>query len=314
MEKGIKINGSQCSKYSNALHADFHERMYTLVESGIVELSVIHLTPEFMAEWHELIDLEQQICGQTATSVNTVPMNKQDGVRDGFLTYLYHQVDTGELSPFPNISEAARRAATVTDHYKGIQNLSMYEETERIKGLLIDLRAPKFAQDVETLGLTETLDGLEAANEAFIVLREERSTDTAHEKLPTGKEVRRRMDPYLERLALCVEASYLFSDSAEDKAAIAELALQMNQRIADAKATHNKGFAQRNGAGTAGGSAVNPGGTMPEDNTGGDGSNGPDGADEPTPDEGGSEGETPEGGGTPPPTTGGNDDDEEVVG
>ena len=135
------------------------------------------------------------------------------------------------------------------------------------------------------------------------------------------------MDPYLERLALCVEASYLFSDSAEDKAAIAELALQMNQRIADAKTTHNKGFAQRNGAGTAGGSAVNPGGTLPEDTTdgssdaeGGDttpdtgdstgGSSGGDGTNEPNgPESGETPDPTPEGGGSS-----GNDDDEEVVG
>ena len=55
----MTIEGSNCTSFSNALHAQFHSRMRTIVST--VALEKIHVSAELMKEWNDLIEAEISI-------------------------------------------------------------------------------------------------------------------------------------------------------------------------------------------------------------------------------------------------------------
>lgn len=327
MEERIVISGSNCSRYNNARHAQYQYRMYGIFTSDIIAPEKIHLTDSHREEWKGYIDIEEELNRETVGTAATVELNEQEVLRDDILTYLFGEFRTAANSPFPTKKRAGQYLVELADRNAGLQQEALDTETANIRGLIRDLRKPEFAEHVTTLGLDEAVDALEEANDKYETMHLARQQSKASNNLPPAKEVRPLSDEMLLRACILLEASYLMSTSEEDKAAMRELARQLNAQIAASKTAHNESQAQLHGPGSGGGSGTNPG-TLPEGGSTEGGSDGSDGTDEPvgptpTPDEGG---ETPDGGGTdnggsdtdggetPPPTPDPGDDDGEVVG
>ncbi len=327
MEKELTFSASYRDRYPNALHAEYHDAMYRIVTGSSVEPEKMYLKPMLMAEWRANIDLEQQQSRTVVATIETAEMKEGDKGRDKFVGYTFHRIRMAEASPYPEEAAAGKRLALVADAYSGLQNEAADMETGHIRGLLLDLRQEKYAADIELLDLGKTLDDLEAANEAYVVLHDQRLATVTAEKLPNNKEVRRLSDGNLDRVLFFIQAGYLISENAADKAAIKALVDLLNAQTDESRARYNQMMAQKYGPG----SGVPSGGSGDGADGPTDGTDGPESGETPdttpdsgetgggseTPDTGGSDtgGGSENGGGeTPTPTPGGGDDDEEVVG
>ncbi len=316
MEAGVKITASNCARFNNALHARFHDEMCTIVDDGTVVLQEIFITEDLMAEWKGSIDMEKQISRETTVALETETLEEGDVERDGYVTYIFDSVRKDVSSPFPEEREAAEVLIKVVNTYNGLQKESVEEETLHIEGLLADLKKPENAAAVTTLGLDRAVEGLEASNEKYKALRLARSNKEALAKLPPAKEVRQLSDDIFERVCLLIMAGYVITTNPEVKAAVKELVLKLNKRIAELKTTYNQIMAQNHGAGSGGGSGTYPG-TMPDDLTGdgseesdGGSSDGSDGGTDSGSSDGGSDSGTDSGDSGSGGSTGGDDDDD----
>ncbi len=330
MEERIVISSANATRFNNSRHYQYQFRMYGIFTGGIIATEKIHLTDSHMAEWKGYIDVEGELNQELVATAATQEMDVQEQLRDDIVTFLFDGFRSAAKSPFPEKRRAGMYLVDLADKNAGLQTQALDVETANIRSLVHDLRKPEFAAHVTTLGLDEVVDALETENDKYETMHMARQQAKASNNLPPAKEVRPLSDEMLLRACILLEASYLMSESEEDKAAMRELARQLNAQIAASKTAHNESQAQLHGPGSGGGSGTNPG-TLPEDggsSEGGDGTDGSNEPDEPTPnpDEGGGTpdegGETPdeggstpdEGGETPTPTPGGGDDDEEVVG
>lgn len=348
MEKGLVFEPSYRDRYTNVMHAQFQNDLYRIVSGSTIPLDKLYLTESLMAEWKANIDLEVDINRTISSSADTPRLADMNTERVSFVTFLFQRIRTAAKSPYQAEREAGEDMLVVVDEYSRLQQESMESMTLHIEGLLLDLAQPKYQAAIETLQLQTVITDLAASNAAYVALRDQRLATKASEKLPPAREVRPLTDAIQDRVFFCIQAGYLFATSAEDKAAIADLANLLNTHIASLRTAHNQSFAQKYGAGsgtgsgsgssTSGGSTS--GGTTPDSGSGGTDSGGgtadndstnpddttPGGGDEGgsgqdpdsgTPDTGGTDsgnegGDTGGGGQTPPDT--GDGDDEEVVG
>ena len=116
------------------------------------------------------------------------------------------------------------------------------------KGLLDDLAKPEAAAAVAALYLTETVALLRTTNDAFSTLRESRTSKSVDIILPKSEEIRAQNDKMTSYIFQYIEAAYIATISDEDRKAIGQLIDQINARIRESKATHNKSQAQKKAA------------------------------------------------------------------
>lgn len=233
MEKGIKITPSSCSNFSNALHAQFHNQIYRLIDQWEVMLEVINVSDDLMKEWRKLIDTEIDINREVQASSATKALTDLDKERDDLIVYLFGVVRSTRRSPMKAQKDAAERLYLITKQYSGLQNEGYEEETIHIDGLVHDLKKAANLADINTLNLGVVLDTLAEKNDQYRLLRSERTADRAASKLPPAKEIRPQNDAIYDRVCQLIEVSYLICKNPADKDEIAKLADHINQQIAE---------------------------------------------------------------------------------
>ena len=243
MEPTVTITPSNCARFDNALHAQFHNQTYAIIAAE--ELSRLHVDETLLAEWRSFIDTEIDINNEARANADTAKAVEKDAERDNLLSYLFGTIRNEALSPVPARQAAAGELAIVADKYNGLQGKAFDEETLLITGLLTDLRKEPLAAHAATLGLTEVITALEVANTEYQALRTARTESRAAGKLPAAKEIRPQTDARYNRVCQLVEASYLLSTVEEDRAAIATLVDRLNQYISETKTTWKQMEAQR---------------------------------------------------------------------
>ena len=191
-------------------------------------------------EWGDSINLEIEINREVQASVETAKLTEADKQRDDLITYLFQAIRNEVTSPLKARREAAERLVLVVNRYKGLQNEAVDSETLHIIGLLADLGKDAAAADLQALGLDFMPEKLADANTQYQVLQSQRTDTRATTKLPPSKEVRPVTDAVYYRICQLIEASYLLGTVEADRQAIAALVTQMNQLIAETKATFNQ--------------------------------------------------------------------------
>lgn len=243
MEKLLKIEGKNCSKYPNALHAQFHNRMHALIAGE--ELATLHLSDALLKEWREYIDIEVSINREATASILSKRMQEKDEERDQLLSYLFNTVSNERLNSVDNEArEAAERIGYAVDPYKGLQSEARDAETLHVIGLLEDLDKTEAKPDVQLLGLAPTVARLKTVNKEYQDLQTERMTLRVESKLPSAREIRPRTDAAYELICCYVFASYVLG-TPEVRTTIESLILRMNQLIGEAKTAYNLSLGQK---------------------------------------------------------------------
>ena len=174
MQEMLKIKGSNCSRFTNALHVAFHSRINERLNL-VADLTKIHVSEELKNEYEsyvtELIDRSKP----TLATGKTQDLADADAKRDNIVPCIWHTAEAGTWSPIESVKNAARVLLPVVNPYKGIQTAADDAETALIDGLLKDLRKDEYTVHVQALHLSEVLEALEEANNAYRQLKEERT-------------------------------------------------------------------------------------------------------------------------------------------
>ena len=247
MKKFIQINKVGLTRLDNGRHNEYHNHVYDLLHA--VEATKIGVPAEEIAEYKSGIDVEGEINRETQASLDTQRMQKKDEARDRLLSYLFGMIRTNRFSPDETEAAAAEELNIVVKPYYGIQRIDLDQESASIKGLLIDLRKAKNTPHITTLHLASILPKLEAANEEFRKVYKERTATRADDKeLPSAKAARAKTDAAFDRIAFILQAAYYSGAAPIERALIASIVKQMNQRMEEIFEKYNRSLALKRAA------------------------------------------------------------------
>ena len=238
-----EIERSASGHFLLDLHTDYLQRIYDVVHE--IDPAKILLKAEDISKWNVGIKDQSEITREVRASKTTEDLGKKDEERDRIITSLFQDIRSATLSPIAARSEPGRTLKLIVDVYKGLQRERWAGKTVHTKGLLDDLAKPEAATAVAALHLTETVALLRTTNDAFSTLRESRTSKSVDIILPKSEEIRAQNDKMTSYIFQYIEAAYIATTSDEDRKAIGQLIDQINARIRESKATHNKSQAQK---------------------------------------------------------------------
>lgn len=241
-----EIEPSASGHFLLDLHTDYLQRIYDVVHE--IDPAKILLKAEDISKWNVGIKDQSEITREVRASKTTEDLGKKDEERDRIITSLFQDIRSATLSPIAARSEPGRTLKLIVDVYKGLQRERWAGKTVHTKGLLDDLAKPEAAAAVAALHLTETVALLRTTNDAFSTLRESRTSKSVDIILPKSEEIRAQNDKMTSYIFQYIEAAYIATTSDEDRKAIGQLIDQINARIRESKATHNKSQAQKKAA------------------------------------------------------------------
>ena len=231
----MKIEVLKTSNLRNEEHYQFQNEFKALVERftpgalGIEAAFAAYLT--LYANETEALDI---ILKSPFTGKVTTADDKREITFRGFCDTV-----KGALNHFtPKKSEAANRVQIVIDHFGNINNKTNDEQTAAIKALIADLNAD-YADDVATLRLDEWLTELQANNEAFEALMDERYSDDAGKTQLRMKEVRKEVDTAYRTITTRIDALVVVNGPETYAPFIKELNIRVEK--------YNNTLAQRKG-------------------------------------------------------------------
>lgn len=244
MKEVLNIDGSFCSKYSNALHAGFHSRIYSKVNE-VEDKTKIHVDDDLFAEYGGLIADEQELNRETRVSASTSELAKIDAERDGIVSYLLNTISAATQSPVAAVKTAGVALEALTRPYRGIQSMANNAESNLIDGLLTDLRKSANAQHLAALNISEAISALDDANRRFVQLQAERTDERTANKKKAMKEVRVQTDAVYNRICDLIYASQLICDVPADLEMVEKLIADINGIISEFRTTHNQSMAHK---------------------------------------------------------------------
>lgn len=238
MNVETKIIPSLKSAYSNALHAQFNDRLCEIV--GKVQPQLINLPQEMYTNWRKFIDLEISINAEIAANEKTKSMEDIDSLRDNQASYLFEDIRNNTRSPFPEKRRAAEKLVLIVNKFTGLQTQAYDVETSNIKSLLKDLKSSENMSYCNALGLDEIIRLLESTNNEFDDLKAERTTERTEGDLPQSRAARKQTDEVCDNVCKIVEVAYLICTHDDGKKQILALIGEMNQYIAETKTTYRQ--------------------------------------------------------------------------
>ena len=177
-KKYIRVEEINLVRLANAEFMNFMERFLSLLpleaegepESGEMGAPKLSITAEQVTEAKGYLAQMNDLTRIPQMKVETKPKEEVDRKRDSLISLLFSRVKTSRSVPIEAESKAAEQLYIVISPYRGIGKLPYNQETEMIKGLLLDLRKLENSEAVRTLGLDAYVDELDNCNKQFEAL------------------------------------------------------------------------------------------------------------------------------------------------
>mgnify|MGYP000972163513 FL=1 len=177
-KKYIRVEEINLVRLANAEFMNFMERFLSLLpleaegepESGEMGAPKLSITAEQVTEAKGYLAQMNDLTRIPQMKAETKPKEEVDRKRDSLISLLFSRVKTSRSVPIEAESKAAEQLYIVISPYRGIGKLPYNQETEMIKGLLLDLRKLENSEAVRTLGLDAYIDELDNCNKQFEAL------------------------------------------------------------------------------------------------------------------------------------------------
>ena len=221
MAQYTKISPLRLTKLNNAEYGAFMDSFSQLVEqSTIAKLGIQEAErTAFKANLTKMIDANMQI----KKDEDSEQLLILDHDRDQVLTYFFTKIAAEMRSPDPVIETAATQLGDFLTQYRGIQKKPNRQETQLIKGLLLDAEQSKYATHLQALKLDVVLVKLKKLNEDYESLLDHRTSEGLATTLINTKELRAEMDEQYDQLSTKIFALNIITPSPETQKAIADL-------------------------------------------------------------------------------------------
>lgn len=225
----MKFKDAGLTTYNNAEYINFLNRFRELLPSGqeeedrpgilslreAVAVPALGISAEQVQQMDDYIGQLTELNNQSRISQETAQRTELDRQRDSIAAYLLNRISTAAASPMEEERKAGLYLANVVKPYSGITRLAMNQETETIKGFLVDLRKETSAASVAALGLTSCMDELERLNDSFAKLTSQRFIAKANNTPENSKTVRAKANALYEDMTDLAFASSLLNPSEE---------------------------------------------------------------------------------------------------
>ena len=190
----------------NAEHYWLHEELLKAIPA---EFTTKYQLSALRAAYSDAFEKEDDVYLQTRGFATTKELVEKDGERDRLFRLLRLTVRGKELSLNAGEAEAAGKLAFIMKPYLGAPSKADAENTALVSDLVKKLESSEVSGYVETLGLTEVVTKLRAANTDFAALylhrADEKRVKAATEKMTA---VRKQVDDALFDLVEVINVFY----------------------------------------------------------------------------------------------------------
>lgn len=216
-----KIKTIGLTKLNNAEYGAFMDSFSQLIEQGtIAKLGIAEADwNAFKANLSKMIDANMQV----RKDEHSAKLVQLDEERDQLLTYFFSKIAAEMRSPDPATEEAATQLGVFLEQYRGIQQKANRQETQLIKGLLLDAQQVKYLPHFQTLKLDTVLPKLKKLNEDYESLLEQRTNEGVLTTMIATKPLRKEMNLQYEELTIKLFALNIITPVPETQKAIADL-------------------------------------------------------------------------------------------
>lgn len=196
----------------------------------------IGLSAEFVQTLENDVMLLADVVNESRISQETEEAGIHETNRDNLVLYITSRISRAGTLPLEVERNAGKHLYKVVKPYIGIARLPFAQETEQIKGMLIDLRKEENAAYVTALGLDTYLTELEKENNAYAALTSKRTQSRAANKKESGTELRKRLDEQYDDLVMLAQS---FSVAKPSEAATT-FVKNLNQLISETVTAYNQ--------------------------------------------------------------------------
>jgi hypothetical protein len=175
------------------------------------------------AAYKLLLDTEISALDIIRKSELTGKIEEQDHQRDQLFRGFVDAVQSNLHHFDPAKQEAARKVQVILDHYGNIAVKTFDQETAAIDDLARELGTPEHSPLIDTLGLGDWLTALNAGNERFKSLMQERYGEMAQRPTTRMKNARTAVDKAWRSLTDRIEALALVNGMTDYEAFIRDL-------------------------------------------------------------------------------------------
>lgn len=221
-----KISKLYFDRLNNAEYLSFHNSLLNIIprdaEGGgeddrpVIESirlrsilkgsSALGLSAELLEKYEQEVNLLADVVDESRISQETEVAALHETNRDSLASYITTRIARAKSLPIEAEREAGKFLYNVAKPYMNIIRLPVAQETEKIKGMLIDLRKPENAPSVTALGLDKYLTDLETENNAYVAATQRRTESRAANQKDSGAVIRQRIDELYDDAAILAQS------------------------------------------------------------------------------------------------------------
>lgn len=198
---------------SNALNGEHFEHVRSVVE--VLEANILE-SFNLSVQLQQLVNLfkqEDEIYKKVLGEERSKELAKLDKERDDAFRNIMNTITAMQLSPVAATKAVADELAYATKTYKGSNSAKLDVETAQLYNMVQVLKSPTNTPKVTTLGLTEAVNKMNQANEAYREVSAYRDADKSADKaLGTMKEIRPQVDEAYFTIMQAIDAIYASND------------------------------------------------------------------------------------------------------
>ena len=234
----LTIRTIDLARLKNAEHVQLHTNVRNVINTAGAE--TIGLAQTDFMPYLQGIAQEQDIVNKAMGSPYTLEMQAADQERDTVYKRVHRKL---ELCEIENTDSVAYKATPVVKkHLLGkyastVSSLAYQEETATITGFVQDCRTLLTSAQVKGIGIDDDLDELEAVNQKFNQMYQERVAEKAAGDTQLSAKLRAVTDEAYQRLCLILNAlaNNIDTAKAEQTELCRDTVSKINVVIRDAK-------------------------------------------------------------------------------
>ena len=190
----------------NAEHFQFHADVLSVLTAEVAQAQNIGALRETYAS---LFADEDTAFIQNQAYESTKEVEEKDRTRDELFLYIKQTIDSNLLCPLAHKKSAALKLDFALTPYRTANSRPYAENTAQITNFVGDMQSAEYTSHVATLGLTEAIAQLEAANNAFNAVYSGRSGEKlTRVSSDNMKAIRPKVDDAYRAVVSAINALY----------------------------------------------------------------------------------------------------------
>lgn len=229
----LTIKNIGLTKLNNAEYLTLMTRLgEEEIKAGAIAIGI---TQEDIDQFLENIKIFSDAFAQDRANADTALLQDLDKQRDAMWQHIITAIQNAQKSALPAEQQAAKKLVPILKPYTGKSQIPLEQETQLIRGFLLDMAKPENSPHLTTLNLSASIAELNRMNEEFATLFATR-TIGKQEKLPTITTLRKTMDGQYN---YATQKAYAINTAMPTDKSTAFI-LNMNSFIEEATAAYNR--------------------------------------------------------------------------